>query len=272
MNLSIAIPNSSLIDETNKVDKTRKISKIARACAIFNVREIYIYRDSTGNESDSVLLSTLLKYLETPQYFRKQMFPKMNVLKFAGVLQPLKLPHHSTISNPKLIKIGDIRDGLVLNYKGRKYVDVGIGKLIPYFGKKGSGIRIIIQITKISPKFSIKEISREQIKEYWGYKVSEGMKLYSLLSSWNDTIILTTKHGKIFTKSDAEEYKKLKKPILVVFGSPKKGIHEILGDIKKIQNCATINFFPNQATETVRLDEAILGTLSILNIFSINYT
>ena len=59
------------------------------------------------------------------------------------------------------------------------------------------------------------------------------MKLYSLLSSWNDTIILTTKHGKIFTKSDAEEYKKLKKPILVVFGSPKKGIHEILGDIKK---------------------------------------
>ena len=100
MNLSIAIPNSSLIDETNKVDKTRKISKIARACAIFNVREIYIYRDSAGSESDSVLLSTLLKYLETPQYFRKQMFPKMNVLKFAGVLQPLKLPHHSTISNP----------------------------------------------------------------------------------------------------------------------------------------------------------------------------
>ena len=43
-------------------------------------------------------------------------------------------------------------------------------------------------------------------------------------------------------------------------------------DIKKIQNCTSINFFPNQATETVRLDEAILGTLSILNIFSINYT
>ena len=272
MNLSIAIPNSSLIDETNKVDKTRKISKIARACAIFNVREIYIYRDSTGNKTDSILLSTLLKYLETPQYFRKQMFPKMNVLKFAGVLQPLKLPHHITTSNLKLIKVGDIRDGLVLNYKGKKYVDIGINKLVPYFGNKESGIRTIIQITKILPKFSIKEIPREQVKEYWGYKVSEGMKLHSLLSSWNGTIILTTKHGKIFTKSNAEEYKKLNKHILVVFGSPKKGIHEILGDIKKIQNCASINFFPNQATETVRLDEAILGTLSILNIFSINYT
>ena len=27
-----------------------------------------------------------------------------------------------------------------------------------------------------------------------------------------------------------------------------------------------MNFFPNQATDTVRLEEAIIGTLSILNI------
>jgi len=32
-----------------------------------------------------------------------------------------------------------------------------------------------------------------------------------------------------------------------------------------MQNAKVINFFPHQATETVRLEEAILGTLSILN-------
>ena len=56
------------------------------------------------------------------------------------------------------------------------------------------------------------------------------------------------------------------KPTLVVFGSPEKGIHEILGSkMKNVQNAKSLNFFPNQATETVRLEEAILGTLAIIN-------
>ena len=36
--------------------------------------------------------------------------------------------------------------------------------------------------------------------------------------------------------------------------------------MNKVQNAKSLNFFPNQATETVRLEEAILGTLAILNI------
>jgi len=58
-----------------------------------------------------------------------------------------------------------------------------------------------------------------------------------------------------------------------VFGSTEKGVHEILGsDIKKFQNTKIFNFFPNQATETVRLEEAILGTLTVLNFFNTNHT
>jgi len=60
-------------------------------------------------------------------------------------------------------------------------------------------------------------------------------------------------------------------PILIVFGTTNKGIHDILGtDIKKIQNSKIFNFFPNQATQTVRLEEAILGLLSIINILNYN--
>ena len=61
-------------------------------------------------------------------------------------------------------------------------------------------------------------------------------------------------------------------PILIVFGTTNKGIYDILGtDIKKIQNAKIFNFFPNQATQTVRLEEAILGVLSIINILNYNY-
>jgi len=51
-----------------------------------------------------------------------------------------------------------------------------------------------------------------------------------------------------------------------VFGSTDKGVHGILGNkISQIQNSKILNFFPNQATETVRIEEALLGVLSILN-------
>ena len=62
------------------------------------------------------------------------------------------------------------------------------------------------------------------------------------------------------------EMRNSKQPILIVFGSTKKGIHDILGSkINNIQDSKTVNFFPNQGTETVRLEEAVLGCLSILN-------
>ena len=273
MTLSIAIPDSSLKDETTQVNKTRKISIIARACAIFRIQEIFIYKEKKHSENDSVLLSTLLKYLETPQYFRKQLFPKMNILKYAGVLYPLKIQNHLKNSNPKKIQVGDMRDAIVINYKGKKFVDIGINQLIPFFGKEESGTRIAAQIKTKYPKLSVKIIPRKEVNEYWGYKVKEGSNLFSLLTAWNGNIILTSRKGKILTKSHIKKYDILDKDTLVVFGSTEKGIHEILGNnIRKIQNVKTLNFFPNQATETIRLEEAILGTLSLLNFFNINHT
>ena len=272
MNLSIAIPDSSLLDESTILNKTKKISIIARTCAIFKINQIFIYQDEKGNKNDSALLSTSLKYLETPQYFRKQLFPKSNLLKYAGVLQPLNISSHLTTSNQKMIKIGDIRDALIINYKGKKFLDIGINKLIQYFGKMKSGTRIAIQIKTTQPKLTIKEISREDIKDYWGYSVKERSNLLSVLSAWDGKIILTSKKGKNFTITEAKKMFESNEPILIVFGTTNKGVYDILGtDIKKIQNGKIFNFFPKQGTQTVRLEEAILGTLSVINILNHNY-
>ena len=272
MNLSIAIPDSSLLDESTILFKTKKISMIARTCAIFKINQIFIYQDEKGNENDLALLSMSLKYLETPQYFRKKLFPKSNLLKYAGVLQPLNISSHLTTSNQKMIKIGDVRDALIINYKGKKFLDIGINKHIQYFGKMKSGTRITVQIKTTQPKLTIKEISREDIKDYWGYNVKERSNLLSLLLAWKGKIILTSKKGKNFTITEAKKMSESNEPLLIVFGTTNKGIHDILGtDIKKIQNSKIFNFFPKQGTETVRLEEAILGILSIINIHNHNY-
>jgi len=269
MNLSIAIPDSSLLDESTILNKTKKISTMARTCAIFKVNQIFIYQDGKQNKNDSALLSTSLKYLETPQYFRKEIFPKTQLLKYAGVLQPLNISSHLTTSNQKMIKTGDIRDALVINYKGKKFLNIGTNRLIQYFGKMKSGTRIAIQIKTIQPELTAKEISRDSIKDYWGYNVKERSNLLSILSTWKGKIILTSKKGKNFSRLDEKKITESDEPILVVFGTTNKGVYDILGsDIKKIQNANVFNFFPNQGTQTVRLEEAILGTLSIINILN----
>jgi predicted SPOUT superfamily RNA methylase MTH1 len=265
LNISIAIPDSCLSDETTQLEKTRKISIFARSSAIFSVDTIFIYNDG-GSKEDRSLLVTILKYLDTPPFLRRRLFPKLNELKYAGVLHPLKIPSHVSTANPKKIKEGDVREGIVISTRGKKFVDAGINRLIPYYGSEKIGKRITIKFKKITPEFSIKEIARNEVQEYWGYIVKERTVLGDFLSTWKDKIILTSRKGKPIKNSQIKEYNNSKESILIVFGSIEKGIYEILGSkLKKMQNAKVINFFPHQATETVRLEEAILGTLSILN-------
>lgn len=271
MKISVAIPDSCLKDETTKLDKSRKISLIARACAIFRVNTIFVYDEGGGNYSERFLLSTVLKYLETPQYLRRTLFPKIDELKYAGILHPLQIPHHSLSSDPKLLKEGDIREGAIVHYKGKKFIDIGVHKLIPYFGKEHEKKRITVQIKTVEPELTAKEISEFHIKQYWGYKVKERPNLINILEEWDGNIILTSRKGKEATLQQIQEYAKSDKPLLLVFGAPDRGLYDILGrKINEIHNAKALNFFANQATETVRLEEAMLGILSILNFANSN--
>ncbi len=265
MKLSVAIPESALSDESLKIDKTRKISILARACAIFKVDTIYVYQEG-NKKADPGLLIMILKYLETPQFLRRRLFPKINDLKFAGVLQPLKIPSHNTPVNAKKIIPGDIREGIIVSAKGKKFADIGINQLIPYYGSVSTGKRVTIKFKEGYPKLSIKDIDKSEIPVYWGYSVKERANLFSVLSEWSGDIIITSRKGKKVTNEQLLKYTKSEKSTLVVFGSPQRGVHEIIGGrMNKVQNAKTLNFFPNQATETVRLEEALLGTLAIIN-------
>jgi methyltransferase len=269
LKISIAIPDSSLVDEPTQLGKTLKISQIARACAIFRVDTIYIYHEGGGTKHDRSLLRTILRYLETPQYLRRTIYGKMNDLKFAGSLSPLKTPSHTQTPDMRKIKAGDIREGVVVFFKGKKGLDLGLGQLLLYHGPEEEGKRIIVQFKEGYPNFSLKQIKKQEIKQYWGYDVKESSSLNNLLLTWNSFIIFTSRKGKSIQNAQKYLEEIASSTVLLVFGSPNRGVHEILGKaLNGIQKSQILNFFPEQATETVRLEEAVLGTLAILNLIS----
>lgn len=264
MNVSIAIPDSCLQDQSQQEDKSKKISQIARAAAIFRTDTIYIYRDGAGG-ADRKLLSSVLRYLETPPFLRRRLFPKISGLRYAGALQPLKIPSHTVSSDPESIKAGTVREGVVFSSRGRRYLDVGIGRPLPYFGQAGQAGRMTVRFKSGHPEYVAKEIRREEADSYWGYTVKERGSLYSLLEQCRTRIVLTSRKSPIITARQIREYGEAP-GLMVVFGSTQRGVHDILGGrIRQVQNCRAHNFFPDQATETVRVEEAVMGVLSILN-------
>lgn len=269
--LWITIPDSSLSDEQTKRDKSIKIAQFARACSIFRVKRVYIYHDPLSHfeKDDSQLLKTILCYLDTPQYLRKMLFPMMHQLQYAGILHPIKAPHHRVVEDIKKVKAGDIRTGVIVKVKGQLFVEVGLGSPVPFVGKGYEGKRVNVRFTSSYPNLKVVQATEQDIPNYWGYEVKEIGSISRLLSSVEKSvIIMTSRRGRYFKKIEAELAERVKsvQNILVAFGAPKHGLHEILAkEGASMPDQYVVNMFPNQGTETVRLEEAILGALAILN-------
>jgi hypothetical protein len=270
-NLWVAIPDSALSDEQTKRDKSTKIAQFARASSIFRVKRIYIYHDplSQFESDDPVLLRTVLRYLDTPQYLRKILYPKMSHLEFAGILHPIKAPHHRPAQDIKTVRVGDVRTGVIAKVKGQLFVEAGLGSLIPFDGEGFEGKKVNVKFTSPFPKLRAMEATDLDIFEYWGYEVKEVPSVVKLLSSVENTaVIVTSRKGTYFKNIEVKLAERIKSAenVLVVFGAPKHGVHEIIAkESSNVRPEFIINMFPNQATETVRLEEAMLGTLAILN-------
>jgi predicted SPOUT superfamily RNA methylase MTH1 len=271
-NLWVAIPDSALSDEQTKRDKSIKIAQFARACSIFRAKRIYIYHDSLSQfeKEDPVLLRTILRYLDTPQYLRRILYPRMGELEFAGILHPIKAPHHRPLQDIKTIRAGDVRVGVLAKVKGALFVEAGLGSLIPFDGEGFEGKKVNIKITSPHPHLRAMEATERDIFEYWGYEVKEVPSIVKLLSGIEKTtVIATSRKGSFIKNSEVKIAERVKNSenVLVIFGAPKHGVHEIIAKegSSNVKPEFMINMFPNQATETVRLEEALLGTLAILN-------
>lgn len=270
--LWVAIPDSSLSDEQTKRDKSIKIAQFARACSIFRVTRIYIYHDSLSQfeSEDPNLLKTVLRYLDTPQYLRKILYPRMHQLEYAGILHPIKAPHHKPPEDIKKIRAGDIRVGVIAKVKGQLFVDVGLGSLIPFAGQGQEGKKINVKLTSPYPNIRAIEAGDSDIDDYWGFEVKEVPSISKLVTGLRDTeTVFTSRKGAYFKNVETRLIERIRKTqnLLIVFGAARHGVHELVtkegGSLKSAE--FVVNMFPNQGTETVRLEEALLGSLAILN-------
>lgn len=274
--LSISIPASIVSDVPHLREKTSKVGSIGRTAAIFRVDEIIVYPDNprVNQDADMNLIVTLLAYMETPQYLRKKLFTLKPELRYAGVLPPLRTPHHPLNSKMKKLKVGEYREGATLTRKKTgTLVDIGVEKpaLIPNI-QLPIDKRVTVRITKVDKRVKAELVRRQEIQEYWGYTVtSEELPFGKMVKtrSFNLTIA-TSKHGIPIASIALEIAERWKKAgtILVAFGAPTRGLYEIAGqeglDLKETVDFV-VNTIPMQGTETIRTEESLIASLAVLN-------
>ena len=78
--LAVSLPDTVLEEKDSPRDKTAKLGLVARACAMYGVDVIEVFRDP-GGKGEGPAIIKVLQYLETPQYLRRRLYPLDDVLK-----------------------------------------------------------------------------------------------------------------------------------------------------------------------------------------------
>jgi len=188
----------------------------------------------------------------------------------------LRTPHHPLPNRIKDLTVGEHRDGVVLSLsRAGSLVDIGVERpiLIPNT-ELPLNTRVTVRVTMLGKHPRAVLASRNEIKAYWGYRVTVSDIPFGQLvkSQPFDLVIATSRYGTPLMEV-AEELAKIWKKshkILVAFGAPTQGLYEIVArESLKLDEVAhfTVNTIPNQGTETVRTEEALYASLAMLNMF-----
>ncbi len=276
--LAIAIPASVISDTPHLREKTAKIGLIGRAAAIFRVHEIIVYPDDThvNQTRDLNFIAKLLNYIETPQYLRKSLFKIEPDLQYAGILPPLRTPHHPTSGKNRDLKVGEYREGIILNQSREGLiVDIGVQSTALLRERQFSvGERLTVQVIRGGDRVEVQAVNRDDVPSYWGFnvKVEDESFGHMLQAEKFDLVISTARIADRFIDvadkiaqrwNDAER-------VLIAFGAPSRGLHEIVRDEGlRIENLSDfiVNTIPQQGTATVRTEEALLASLAIFNVY-----
>jgi predicted SPOUT superfamily RNA methylase MTH1 len=274
--ISIAIPASVVSDTPHLREKTSKIGFIGRTAAIFRIDEILLYPDmfKIDQTEDMDLIALLLSYVETPQYLRKRLFKLRPELQFAGVLPPLRTPHHPLNRQMEKLKVGEYREGVTVSKTNESVlVDIGVEQpALIHDTQLPMGKRITVKITEVDKRVEVELADKDEISEYWGYSVVVEKRPFGRMMNNRDfdLRIATSKYGVPFTDIAGKMVEKWKTAhgVLVAFGAPTHGLNEIakeeglnLSDIMDF----VLNTIPEQGTETVRTEEALIASLAVLN-------
>ncbi|XP_029468732.1 putative methyltransferase C9orf114 homolog [Rhinatrema bivittatum] len=290
--LSVALPGSILDNAQSPELRTYLAGQIARACAVFSVDEIVVF-DEAGECSQSmegefegvlkkgqacVQLARILQYLECPQYLRKSFFPKHQDLQFAGLLNPLDIPHHMRIDEKS-----EYREGVVLDRPSKpgkgSFVNCGLRKEVQIDRQLQPGIRVTVHLnSNQKPENKVwkgvvvpPHYPRTEAGLFWGYRVRLASCLSAVFAECPfkdgyDLSIGTSERGSSVDFVTLPSFRHA----LVVFG----GLQGLEASVDSDQNLKVtdpsvlfnmyLNTCPKQGSRTIRTEEAVLISLSVL--------
>jgi predicted SPOUT superfamily RNA methylase MTH1 len=273
--LAVAVPSSLVADVPHPREKTTRLGFLGRALGIFRVDDVIIYADLASREAarEGRFVSSVLSYMETPQHLRKRLVRMNPDLRFVGVLPPLRTPNHPASGKTTDLKIGENREGVVVDAGAEtSRLDIGVGSLADVPAKLHRGSRVSVRIREIAPKIVAELVDENRIDIYWGFRVTlKNLPLGRLIQENRpDVVIATSRVGErvnvVFDQLRTAMRGASK--VLLAFGSPRRGLHEIIEEEgMKLNTVAafTVNFVPNQGTQTIRTEEAVYSALSLLN-------
>ena len=226
---------------------------------------VEVFRDPAGNgEPESV--RKVLEYLETPQYLRKRLFPLDESLKFAGLLPPLRIPSHKLRIPADRVPVGEVREGVV-NADGT--VDVGLDVFPRIRGGATPGRRVTVRLSSVTPLVA-EVITREEVGGYWGYVVETKQFPEVLADPRFKVRIATSRLGTPLPEGLGKLRALMREgeSVKLVFGSPSRGLFEIVGRDLGRKVDLVLNLFTAQQVETVRTEEALFAGLGAVSLIS----
>ena len=189
-------------------------------------------------------------------------------LKFAGLLPPLRTRSHPLDSEPSELAVGMIRWGVQVRL-GK--IDIGVGQLVDHSEALSERMPTLLRITETNPKIRVEVANRNEIDKYWGFEVERIIGLVERLSNSSHlTRVIFSRNAPPYNRLENELISTVSntKSILGVFGGPKHGVLELLSEVKeaiKENSDFWVNTIQGQGTETVRLEEAVLASLALIN-------
>ena len=263
--VAVSLPDTLLEDKENLREKTAKLGVIARACAIYGVDVIQVFRDPVG-KGEGRGIRKVLEYLETPQYLRKRLYPLDEELRYAGALPPLRIPSHKARIPSDRLALGEVREGVV---NGDGTVDVGLEVAPKLRQRAPAGNRVTVRVVSLGPP-TADLIPREKAGPYWGYTVEVKTAEEVLTDSRFPLKIATSRLGTPVAMELEHLKASLKEArgVKLIFGSPARGLFDIVGpDLPRLVDYV-LNIFPQQQVETVRTEEAVLASLGVVGLLS----
>jgi predicted SPOUT superfamily RNA methylase MTH1 len=280
--LSLAIPSSFIEVSKTLAQQTIQIGRIGRAAAIFRVDEILVYADQL-NRAEAAhrrLVTSVLEYMETPQYLRKYLFAKQPELRYVGLLPPLRTPHHPIEKRAQALRDGEIREGYGFRRRGRAFVDVGVERPLPLRGSPPSDLpgRVTVRIERSDQETLATSLAPpSSAGEYWGFRVTETQRPLGefIPRIFADSLVVATSRKGMPIR---DVWMGLKtrwrdaKRVLTLFGSHAEGLaeiahrqgHELTSFVHYV-----VNTIPNQGVATVRTDEAVMLSLPVFRLLEI---